>query len=113
MVPKIKILIIDDELDYCHIMKHYFEAKNYEVTLANTIFTGLELLREKNPDILFLDNNLPDGEGWKHLDEIIFNHPAIKVHLISAYKSRDKNPSETNIRIWEKPISLHGLDAFF
>ncbi len=113
MSSKIEILIIDDEQDYCLIMKHYFEVKNYKVSLAFTLADGLAKLREKNPAILFLDNNLPDGEGWDHLDEIIFNHPAIKIHLISAYRNRNQNPVETNIWVWEKPISLNKFDDFF
>lgn len=113
MDSKIKILIIDDEEDYCQIMKRYFEVKNYEVYLAHTITGGLDLLQERNPDILFLDNNLPDGEGWNHLDEIINKHPALKIHLISAYKSRNQSPADTNIWVWEKPISLQKFDAIF
>ena len=54
---KKKILIIDDEIDFCSIMKGYFGRKNYEVFVAYTLQSGLFLIDEENPDILFLDNN--------------------------------------------------------
>lgn len=113
MKPKIKILIIDDEEDYCQIMKHYFEVKNYEVSVANTLMDGLNLLEQIKPDILFLDNNLPDGEGWDHIDEIILKNPFLHIHLISAYKSRNQVAAESNIWVWEKPISLQKFDVIF
>ena len=41
-----KILIIDDEKDYCMIMKSYFVRRKYEVFLAYTLKEGLKLLKK-------------------------------------------------------------------
>jgi DNA-binding response OmpR family regulator len=62
-MTKLKVLMIDDEVDYCQIMKNFFTKRNYEVYLAYTLNDGLNLLNSVRPDILFLDNNLPDGQG--------------------------------------------------
>jgi DNA-binding NtrC family response regulator len=111
---KVKILIVDDEEDYCMIMKNYFEEKDYEVYLAYNLKDGLRLIKEKHPDILFLDNNLPDGEGWHHTNEIVRENPGIKINLISAYKQRTREfDSFSNLRIWEKPISMQSLEEVF
>lgn len=111
---KVKILIVDDEEDYCMIMKSYFEEKNYDVFLAHNLKEGLYLIEEKMPDILFLDNNLPDGEGWQHTNEIVKNHPSLKVNLISAYKQKTNEfDSYSNVRVWEKPISMDSLEELF
>ena len=32
-----KVLIIDDEMDLCHLLKEYFLRKNYEVNVAHTL----------------------------------------------------------------------------
>lgn len=96
------------------IMKSYFEEKDYEVYLAYNLKDGLRLIKEKHPDILFLDNNLPDGEGWQHIDEIIRENPAIKINLISAYKLRTREfDAYANVKIWEKPISMQSLEEVF
>jgi DNA-binding response OmpR family regulator len=111
---KSKILIVDDETDYCLIMKSYFEEKNYDVFLAYTIKDGLALLKQHDPDILFLDNNLPDGKGWQYVDDIVENIPHLKVYLVSAYRQRsDFLSTSPNITVWEKPISLSALDTVF
>jgi two-component system OmpR family response regulator len=111
---KIKILIIDDEVDFCMIMKSYLDRPGYEVYLAYNLQDGLKLLDEKSPDILFLDNNLPDGQGWTLADEILKNNPSIKLNLISAYKQKTNDLSSIqNVKIWEKPISFASLQEVF
>jgi len=113
-VIKKKILIIDDEVDYGAIMKRYFDDKNYEVSLAYTLREGLDLLQQIQPDILFLDNNLPDGQGWKCVDEIVEKNPQIMIYLVSAYRQKaDFITSSPNVIVWEKPISLTALNEVF
>jgi DNA-binding response OmpR family regulator len=109
-----KILIIDDEQDYCMIMKSYFLGRNYEVSLAYTLKEGWRCLEEIQPDILLLDNNLPDGKGKEAIDPITKKFPSLKIYLISAYhqKSDFLEPHE-NVTVWEKPIQLSLLDETF
>ena len=111
---KVKILIVDDEEDYCMIMKSYFEDKSFDVDVAYTLTEGLRLMDEVHPDIIFLDNNLPDGEGWLHYKDIVSKHPGVKLNLISAYRQKSDDMSNyPNIRIWEKPISMDSLEKVF
>ena len=77
--------MIDDEIDYCRIMQSYFTRKNYAVSVAYTLEDGLALLNSESPDILFLDNNLPDGKGWSHVENIVEKNPHLRVYLVSAY----------------------------
>lgn len=111
---KVKILIIDDEIDYCVLMQSYFEDKNYEVFLAYTLEEGMVLINQQKPDVIFLDNNLPDGEGWSKTDEILKILPNVKINLISGYKiPSDFKKDADNIRVWEKPLSIEKLDKVF
>ena len=110
---KLKILIVDDEIDYCSIMKNYFEEKNYEVFLATNLKQAFEQIDENLPDILFLDNNLPDGRGWSHIDELVKKIPTAKLYLISAYNHKLTAIPSNNVTIWEKPISVKLLNEHF
>ncbi len=113
-MTKPKILIIDDELDQCIIIKSYFQSRKYEVFMEQSLKDGLNSLKQNNPDILLLDNNLPDGRGWDMLDTIVEEFPSLKVHLISAYhQKKDPLPIHHNVTVWEKPISLNNLDKAF
>lgn len=111
---KPRILIVDDEADFCLIMKNYFTNKGYEVSVANTLQEGLIKVNESNPQILFMDNNLPDGNGWDAVGEIVEKIPQIRAYLISAHRSKSSiSRKDENIVIWEKPISLKTLNDFF
>ena len=111
-MPRLKILIIDDEVDYCQIMKTYFTEKDHEVLMAYTLKEGLALITSNTPDILFLDNNLPDGQGWESVDEIVEKFPRTRIYLVSAYRQKsDFHRTHSNITVWEKPISLIDLDS--
>ena|SRR5437762_5611468 len=110
---KLKILIVDDESDYCSIMKTYFQEKNYEVYLAGNLHDALTLLDKNSPDILLLDNNLPDGRGWNHIDDMIEKKPSLRLFLISAYNQKLNIQPNPKITIWEKPISLNLLNQYF
>jgi len=111
---KLKVLLIDDEVDYCLIMKGYFTKKNYDVFIAYNLKEGLELIDRAKPDILFLDNNLPDGQGWTHVEEIVENNPQIKIYLASAYHQKgDFFSPLPHVTVWEKPLSMNLLNATF
>jgi two-component system OmpR family response regulator len=111
--PRLKVLIVDDEEDLCLLIKTYLSRKNCEVHTANSLGEGLKKLNDWVPDILFLDNNLPDGLGWETAEKILAQHPQIQLHLISAYNPPRIKESIHVTRIWEKPISLRDLDAYF
>ncbi len=111
-----KILIVDDESDFCEIMKGYFIRKDYNVSIAGTLKEGMASLEKEQPDILFLDNNLPDGQGWEAVDDIVEIIPQIRVFLISAHKNKytvKGSNIHANIVVWEKPISFRVLNNFF
>jgi DNA-binding response OmpR family regulator len=113
-MPRSKILIIDDEKDYCMIMKSYFMRKNYDVAVAYNLKDGYKLLEEKKPDTLLLDNNLPDGKGKEHIDPILEKYPSLQIYLISAYHQKtDFIEPRNNVTVWEKPIQLTLLDETF
>ena len=107
-----KILIIDDETDFCLLMKNYLVRKNYEVYIFHTLAEGLSGLEKVKPDIIFLDNNLPDGLGWEKTEFIHTNYPETRINLISAYQYDHSMAERNSVKIWEKPISLTDLNKY-
>ncbi len=112
---KERILIVDDEVDFCMIMKNYFMKREYDVSLAFNLEEGLNKVEEFRPTILFLDNNLPDGHGWDNVQQIVEILPQLKIFLVSAHRNKfafegvDKN----NVVVLEKPISFSSLNSYF
>lgn len=111
---KLKVLFVDDEMDFCLLMKNFFTRKNYDVFLAYTLKDGLAKIESVNPDILFLDNNLPDGKGWDEVDHIVEKNPHIRLYLASAhYKGENLFSSYPQVTVWEKPLSMTLLQNTF
>lgn len=110
-----KIVIIDDEEDLCHLMKTYFLELNHDVFLANTLRSGLSLIKEVSPDVVFIDNNLPDGLGWEKMAFIMEECPSCKINLISAYDYLPpdlKDREYHTVTILEKPLRLNELKDY-
>jgi two-component system, OmpR family, response regulator len=111
--PLKRVLIIDDETDFCLLMKNYFMKKNYEVHIFHTLDEGMKSLDKIKPDIIFLDNNLPDGLGWEKTEYITQHFPNTRINLISAYQyDHSFSDKLTSVKIWEKPISLTDLNKY-
>lgn len=111
MSDRRKVLIVDDEIDLCLLLKSYFLRKDYEVFLSHTLEEGLNELRSLKPDILFLDNNLPDAEGWLTAPAIAKEFPAMYLVLISAFHPPlPQMPDKAQYQMIEKPISIADLD---
>jgi DNA-binding NtrC family response regulator len=109
-----KVLIIDDEIDLCLLLKDYFMRKNYEVTVSHTLEEGTELMSTEKPDVLVLDNNLPDGTGWNQAPGFATSYPDMYIVLVSAFHpSVPKMPTASHFLAIEKPISFSSLDAQF
>lgn len=107
-----KVLIIDDEVDLCLLLKTYLVRRNYDVFYSHTLSDGLKQFNQVKPDILFLDNNLPDGIGWEKAADLIQDYPALQVHLISAYRPDAPDNMSGGFKVWEKPLTLRELDNY-
>ena len=70
MSSKTKILVIDDEPQIRKLLKLTLEANNYEVVLADSAKSGLQLAASQTPELILLDLNLPDEDGSVALKEL-------------------------------------------
>lgn len=61
----IKILLVDDDLKNSMLLKRFIEAEGYEVTYANNGNVGLEMYRSEHPDLILLDINMPELDGFE------------------------------------------------
>ncbi len=60
-----KILLVDDDLKNSMLLKRFIETEGYEVTYAPNGRVGLELYRDIHPDLILLDINMPEMNGFE------------------------------------------------
>jgi two-component system OmpR family response regulator len=105
-----KILIIDDEQDLCFLLKAYLIVRHNQVIVANTLHDGMFQIKNFHPDILFLDNNLPDGHGWDKVCEIAEENPGMKITLMSGQANYKLISCKEHFNTIEKPLSFEKID---
>lgn len=92
----VKALIIDDETDICYLLSRLLKQKNYETSFVNTLNAANDALKAEHPEIIFLDNHLPDGLGMNYLLYIKENYPKCKIVMITAHDSVDDREKAMN-----------------
>lgn len=85
-----KILIIDDESDICLLLSSMLKKAGYDVDFALTIDSGKEKITQFQPNIIFLDLNLPDGNGFDIIPDIRRTLPHTEIIIVSAYDGEDE-----------------------
>src|SRR3954465_11676448 len=63
-----KILIVDDEPMIRRVMEDWLRAKRYSVHSAGDLSNAERMLKNDTFDLVFLDRQLPDGEGTELLE---------------------------------------------
>jgi len=66
-----KILVIDDEEDFCYFLKKNLEAiSNYEIITATKGKKGIQIARKIKPDLILLDIMMPGIDGHEVLKRL-------------------------------------------
>ena len=106
-----KILVIDDEKEFCSLLKEFFEDEDYTVNCSHDGLDGVEKVKSFAPSIILLDMRMPGMGGIEALIKIKALTTA-SVHCVSAVVNNDiveeclKNGASSYIF---KPIVLEDL----
>jgi two-component system, NtrC family, response regulator HydG len=87
MSGRIRILVIDDELIVRESLIGWLKTSGYDVTGAEGGRKALDMLGEKEYDLVFLDIKMPNMGGIEVLEQIKADYPHCMVVMITAYGS--------------------------
>lgn len=65
-----KILIVDDDINICELLRLYIEKEGYDVVIANDGGQAVQKFKFENPDLIMLDIMLPVLDGWQVCREV-------------------------------------------
>ena len=85
-----KILVVDDELNICELLKLYLENEGYTVFTANDGQAAVTAFQQKAPDLVLLDIMLPKMDGWQVCREIRKTSSAPIIMLTAKGETFDK-----------------------
>lgn len=64
-MTKKKLLIVDDEIEIGELLTLYLSKNGFDVRIATTGFEALNITSSMSPDLIILDINLPDIDGFE------------------------------------------------
>ncbi|AFV11825.1 stage 0 sporulation transcription factor Spo0A [Thermacetogenium phaeum DSM 12270] len=89
MASKVKIMIVDDNREFCEILKEYFDGVE-DCEVCGVAYDGvqaLEMLQQEMPDVMILDLIMPHLDGIGVLEKLAMdyddNRP--KVIILTAF----------------------------
>ena len=65
-----KILVVDDEVNIRNVLREYAEFEGYEVEEASDGMQAVNIMREKDFDIIIMDVMMPKLDGFSAIKEI-------------------------------------------
>lgn len=65
-----KILVVDDDLNICELLRLYIEKEGFSVVTANDGVEALRLFEKESPELIMLDIMLPGLDGWQVCREV-------------------------------------------
>tara|TARA_B100000508_G_scaffold91658_2_gene71462 strand:+ start:26181 stop:27599 length:1419 start_codon:yes stop_codon:yes gene_type:complete len=96
-MAKGKILIIDDDVDICTLLKRFLERKDFEVHTAFKGLEGVETAISQDVDLVLTDFRLPDKDGLSIIKEIKAKKQHLPIIVITGYS--DVNQAVKSIRL--------------
>ncbi|MDJ1472293.1 response regulator [Cytophagaceae bacterium DM2B3-1] len=101
-----KVLIIEDEKEICLLLQKLLVNDSNAVECAFSLNEGIEKVSSLKPDVVLLDNNLPDGQGVDYINKFK-NGANRKVIMISAMHNLREKAIEAGVDWFiEKPINI-------
>ncbi|MFH2091962.1 MAG: sigma-54 dependent transcriptional regulator [Pseudomonadota bacterium] len=95
------VLIIDDDEQICKMLSKIFQGMGYTTHYQQTLQQGVDAIFSGQVDIVFLDVNLPDGNGLEAID-VIRRHPlAPEIIIITADENIDGAELAMRARAWD------------
>ena len=105
MKAKIKVLIIDDEVEICYLLSNILQKKSIDVEYACSLAGARERLKFFIPTLIFLDNHLPDGLGVEFAGFLRNSLPDAKIVIITGQEIDNEGDSNDVPVVILKPFT--------
>ena len=84
-----EILFVDDDKTILNMVEEYLAAFDYRVSIVDSGLKALELIKDKDFDVVFTDFKMPDIDGLELLAMIKEYRPATEVIIVTGHGSME------------------------
>jgi len=106
-----KILIVEDEGQIGLALSLVLSDRDFDLDYVNSLLSASEYLEKNAPDLVILDNKLPDGFGVDFISYIRKKYPSIRIIMISGFATaRDVALANGADAFLDKPFSMEKVN---
>jgi len=104
------ILVVDDDPAVRYMLCRLLDEENYKVVAAASGAEALQTASRNEPQLVLLDLNLPEKNGWVTFEEMTREIPLIPVIIITARSNQLFPALASGVgALMEKPLDLPRL----
>ena len=81
----IKVLLVDDEVDFVEMMSQRLEIRDMDVETALSGDEALKYIERKQIDVMLLDVQMPGRDGLETLKETKKRKPLVRVLMLTGH----------------------------
>jgi sodium-dependent dicarboxylate transporter 2/3/5 len=87
--PVPKILLIDDEDRFRNALGRQLKVRGFKVLDTDSGESAIKIVRHENPEVVILDQNMPDMDGIQTLRELKKIRPEVQIIICTGYGSTE------------------------
>jgi PleD family two-component response regulator len=87
---KLKILIVEDDIDVAEMLNAYFRVQGYDVSTVNWGEDGVRSSQTGQPDLVILDIRLPDIDGYEVARRLRADRRTSNIPIIFLTEKRER-----------------------
>jgi CheY-like chemotaxis protein len=103
------IVAIDDEAEFIDMIQSYFVPRGYDISVAIRGAKGIEIIKEKKPNVVLMDLKMPGIDGDEVLRLLNSMKPSPRVIFVTAYddggKTRARLMKMGAYAYFDKPVA--------
>jgi CheY-like chemotaxis protein len=104
---KKRILLADDDAGIREMLGRVLVSEDYQVDLAATGREAVAKFAANPPDLVLMDLNMPEVNGWEAIDQIMRDHPFVSILVITARPKQYQLAVDMAVdALMEKPLDL-------
>jgi DNA-binding NtrC family response regulator len=111
-MSELRVLLVDDEVDFVEVLEERLEARGLRVEAAHNGRDALALAGSEDFDAIVLDMAMPDMDGIETLERLLEANPDHQIILLTGNATLEQAAAAIRVGaldLMEKPADLDSL----
>ena len=86
-MDKPNLLLVDDDVTFCSVLKPALEKRNFQVTVANDVNTAMQLAEQTEPEYAVIDLRIGFDSGLEMVKKLISLDDNTQIVMLTGFAS--------------------------